>query len=291
MTFSATDDNISFAQDSVVVTVTAINDPPFNAHSFIPQFSYYVIDNPVLTGSCEDYDIEYGDVLSFEWYTDNDKKLGEGKKLILEPYTLDVGLHEIKLVVTDSSGLSTETTLEIMIYNYPDTQPEINNGSSDTADNKGLIVGGITAVVVIVVIILILFLLMRRHRIGEQADPSAEVQPPQHEQASIEQPPVTPHMEQQEDYQQPLPEHQYAEPPSIEEPHVEYSEQPITPDETAVGYQESHGDETFQEPEPEQLEQAPLEQENYQPLACPTCGTQIAAYTTPCPSCNTILNW
>jgi hypothetical protein len=322
--FSATDDNISFAQDSVEVTVTAVNDPPFNANIYSVQPGYYINGYPQFTGNCEDPDILYGDELSFSWYTDNEVLLGEGKQLGLEPYTLDVGIHRIKLVVTDSDGLSIETAIDIEISNLPDVPPKINEPTDD-GENKGLITVGITLAVVVAVILFALFFIIRRRKNDDRKDneenvaqpvqPSAQpAQPeqlphtPQASQAGVQVPAIAQQPIQQPDnYPLPQQDQSYQELPAAGEPDQDYTEQSLNPDLTLENTQEPISEPPIQEQssatdyysEPEEAEeqdtllqeQSSVEQDASHSVACPTCGAQIAVYTTPCPGCNTILNW
>ncbi len=67
-----------------------------------------------LIGSCFDEDAQWGDSLTFTWSSSIQGDLGSGEELIV---ILEPGTHIITLNVTDSEGISSQTTFEITITN------------------------------------------------------------------------------------------------------------------------------------------------------------------------------
>jgi hypothetical protein len=82
LTFSASDGSFE-STDSVVVTVTPINDPPENAKITSPESGFITSDvNTVyFSASCYDPDTSYGDKLTFKWTSNISGAIGTGKDI------------------------------------------------------------------------------------------------------------------------------------------------------------------------------------------------------------------
>jgi parallel beta-helix repeat protein len=119
------------------IMVTSVNDAPSKATITIPEGDLFE-DRPILlTGAAEDPDLNYGDVLSFDWYSNISGYLGNGP--VIGPY-LPAGSHRIALSVNDSKGDWTSTWRIIDILTAPSngTDPDDNGtGTNDSIDDDG----------------------------------------------------------------------------------------------------------------------------------------------------------
>lgn len=117
--------------------VTPVNDAPSRATIRTPEGDIYE-DRPItLTGAAEDPDLDYGDVLSFDWYSNISGYLGNGP--VIGPY-LPAGSHRIALNVNDSKGEWTSTWRVIDILTVPSngSDPDGNGtGTNDSIDDDG----------------------------------------------------------------------------------------------------------------------------------------------------------
>jgi large-conductance mechanosensitive channel len=137
----------------VVITVTPVNDPPEKANILTPANGTTIQSGQLLDfqGTCVDPDLDYGDVLTFSWYSDLSGILGTGS--FLNDIKLPVGEHNITLTVTDSSNASTNTSIKIKVY-----KSVVSKGDDN---NSGILLGSIIS---FFIIILILFLLIRKNQ-------------------------------------------------------------------------------------------------------------------------------
>jgi hypothetical protein len=106
MTASDGDGSISI---EVRITIDGINDPPSDPQ-IIGRTKYVEGGDQTVTATVIDPDLLFGDELTFTWSSDVTGIIGTGKTINL---SLPAGKHTITLTVTDSSGESVSTTLEI----------------------------------------------------------------------------------------------------------------------------------------------------------------------------------
>jgi hypothetical protein len=117
---TVSDVNGTNSQDTILIqfTILNVNDPPI-AKIIMPENNsyYYYYDYIYFEGSGTDPDIEHGDFLYYEWYSDIDGYLGEGE--ILEWVYLSKGTHIITLNVTDAKGFYDTDTVTIYYEGDP----------------------------------------------------------------------------------------------------------------------------------------------------------------------------
>ncbi len=118
ITFIAEDLYGETVSDQVTITVSGVNDPPFvenpvNNHSV----AYNSVDASLnLNYVFDDYDIVYGDFLTFDYYGDNfiDVEIISGV-VTLTPAGNWAGTATITFTAEDSGGLSIEHEVEILV--------------------------------------------------------------------------------------------------------------------------------------------------------------------------------
>jgi fibronectin type 3 domain-containing protein len=114
LTFYASDGNFEI-WDDVVISVKAVNDPPNIPEILKPNKNTEIHEDEKLKfeGSCNDPDLVYGDIIFFSWFSNVSGKIGEGKTL--RNIFLPEGNHTITLTVTDKLGISSHSTIFILV--------------------------------------------------------------------------------------------------------------------------------------------------------------------------------
>lgn len=164
----------SMISDEVTITVLPVNDPPTNVIITSPEDLAKITKGGYINfvGECFDPDVNYGDELTFSWYSSINGTLGQGKTL--RDIYLGVGEHLITLEVTDSYGETCEDTITVTVLDGAVSEdPE--------EDNTGLIIGSIGAIIIILIIILFLFLQFKKKKTpgpGSQAVPRSPAPKP-----------------------------------------------------------------------------------------------------------------
>jgi uncharacterized membrane protein len=161
-----------------VIVVENVNDPLEAPHITNPMegASYRVNQTFSLIGTCDDPDIQYGQVLDYSWSSNISGHLGYGSTLAVK--LLDAGMHLITLTVGDGEFEKTDT-IEVLIKPRDDGPPP--DGPDDDDETKGLnlfLVAGI--MVVLVVVGAVLFLVMGKRRAEE---PEEEMEAEEEEEA------------------------------------------------------------------------------------------------------------
>jgi hypothetical protein len=117
---TVSDINGTNSEDWITVqfTIMNVNDPP-TAKIISPENDsyFYYYDYIYFEGMGTDPDVEHGDFLYYEWYSDQDGLLGTGD--ILEWVYLSKGEHQITLIVIDSEGLYDTDTITIYYEGDP----------------------------------------------------------------------------------------------------------------------------------------------------------------------------
>ncbi len=97
----------------IYITVTPVNDAPENASINIIKQRFLKGEMIVLNGSANDADLEYGDILTMNWFLDRGLIGIQGETFEVIPA---IGKHLVILNVTDSTGLWTTTSIEVEVY-------------------------------------------------------------------------------------------------------------------------------------------------------------------------------
>lgn len=150
-------DSVYEVFDTVVITVTSVNDAPTQAKIIKPVDGLQIQANEVLSfeGWCYDADLPYGEVLTFKWSSDISGSIGTGKNLsniILQP-----GEHVITLEVSDKEGKATTAEININV---------LKKSVTDDGDTEGkeLYIYFSAGIIIIIVILCILAVLLRKRR-------------------------------------------------------------------------------------------------------------------------------
>ena len=153
-------DGVYQTSDDVIVSITAVNDPPNKPEIITPKDGIELVSGTKLDlkASCTDPDLMYGDGLTFSWSSNIDGMLGEGA--ILSGVSLSIGQHLIKVAVSDSENKTASRSINVTILASSDHQDEKNINDDSTIV---IFVGGII-IVIIIVLILILFLYQRKKK-------------------------------------------------------------------------------------------------------------------------------
>jgi parallel beta-helix repeat protein len=172
ITFFA-DNGIIEISDSVTITVTAVNDPPGPIEIQNPEDGSVISSDKmiILYAVCIDPDIEYGDVLEFEWSSSIDGTLGKGQSL--KGIMLSPGSHVITLKVTDQDGKETSSIMNIKV-NRP--------GDSETDDKSSttLVIAGVIIAIIVIIIVLFILISVRNRGVVElepEDDEGGDAQP------------------------------------------------------------------------------------------------------------------
>lgn len=115
LTFYASDD-VSEVSDDVIVTVTAVNDPPGTPDIRKPKLENRIIDDGDTLDfevKCIDPDVTYGDELSYLWTSDLDGDIGTDDTLT--GIVLTIGEHIISVEVTDKDGKSSTASITVTV--------------------------------------------------------------------------------------------------------------------------------------------------------------------------------
>jgi parallel beta-helix repeat protein len=161
--FSASDGTFQVSDD-VVITVTAVNDPPKNIQIINPTNEFITNDSTQIDfiGRCDDPDLNYGDELVFWWVTNTSTILSKKETFNA---VLAVGFYKITLTVVDSHGISLNDSVNISILRTPESKsPEIpelpgDENETDAAKKKDYLILYIVLTVGVVIIILLLMVL------------------------------------------------------------------------------------------------------------------------------------
>jgi hypothetical protein len=108
--------------DDVTITVTPMNDPPGPAIIISPKEGIEVENGTAInfSGLCDDVDLIYGDILTFNWSTKISGRIGSGENL--SDIILHSGQHQITLEVSDIVGESSIAIINVTIT--PDHIPK-----------------------------------------------------------------------------------------------------------------------------------------------------------------------
>jgi hypothetical protein len=191
--FNVSVKDTQLASDSVqiILNVDNVNDKPIPEIDLpaVPDTVYYQDADVELQGDVIDYDIDYGDEITFTWSSDVDGILGYGKKILTSNLTL--GKHYITLKVEDSEGAFNSKSTTIIIREVelpPEEEPEDEEESDFT-----FIILIVVMVVIIVVMLLVLFLVLRKKKKDKLLPPKPEEKKPfQYQQQPAEQPTSSP---------------------------------------------------------------------------------------------------
>ncbi len=99
----------------VNITVTAVNDPPETPIIRDPDDKTNINDGGKLNfrGSCDDPDLDYGDSLTYTWYSDVSGEIGVGKNV--DDVVLPIGDHIITLEVSDEENENSTASIMVTV--------------------------------------------------------------------------------------------------------------------------------------------------------------------------------
>jgi hypothetical protein len=137
------------------VTVTNLNQAPHNVTVTSTSGKTTFKEGEAIQFSASALDLD-GDDLTYEWFLDEQEKVGTGPNLNL----VDAGLgsHKISVEVTDSAGATTEANLQFSVQKDSDGPGE---------DGLSMMMIGIIAAVIVIVLVVILITVFMRKGGGE----------------------------------------------------------------------------------------------------------------------------
>jgi len=152
LTFTATDDDHKILAN-ITITVAPVDDPPEQPMIISPADGLNITDVSKLDfeGQCTDPDLPYGDELTFSWSSDISGDLGTGIKL--NGIKLPAGEHEITLTVTDNSGNSSFTTINVNV------SMEETGAAPISFEYYSLII-----IVIFILILIMIFFILKKKR-------------------------------------------------------------------------------------------------------------------------------
>jgi len=121
-------DSIAQISDKVKVTILPVNDAPTNAIIMLAEIIYFEDKNQPAIGNASDVDIQYGDELTFSWYSNKTGQIGIGQEINL---SLTSGTHTITLHVTDKNGEWVEVSIELEIRKSDDRINDKKDSDND----------------------------------------------------------------------------------------------------------------------------------------------------------------
>ena len=133
--FTANDTTLSVSH-TLLVIVLQVNDPPAGALIHFENWTYFENSDQPAIGTATDPDLEYGDLLTYRWYSSISGELDSGRKIDL---SLPSGHHNITLKVVDSEGSWTSTWARIEILDDPNTMDDdtLNDDDQIEEDKTG----------------------------------------------------------------------------------------------------------------------------------------------------------
>ena len=152
------------------------NNPPTEAEIESENESYQEGNPFTLRASAIDPDKVYGDTLTYEWYIEGMGKVGTGEEIELD---LESGIYSLKLVVTDSTGRSTDVVKKIEVNGIEGTGDD--EGSGEDINIWMIPIVAVLILLIIAILSLSIYHLRRRRDTGEQPRISLntfESQPP-----------------------------------------------------------------------------------------------------------------
>jgi hypothetical protein len=150
--FNASDGEYWISID-VVFIIDPVNDAPFDA-VINALSSYEELRDQIVSGSASDVDIDFGDELTYTWFSNISGEIGVGETINL---SLTAGKHLITLNVTDKSGAFTTASKEIEILPISNDQQN-KQGGSDFPWWMIIVI----AVVILLVFIIMIFVIIRK---------------------------------------------------------------------------------------------------------------------------------
>lgn len=125
ITLTVTDNKGANSNDSIVITITNNNTPVANAGE-----DQTVLENTVVTLDASDSSDDGGTISSWKW-EENSTLLSTQK--IFTKNDFSVGVHTLKLTVTDNDGATNSDTVVITITEKQNSAPMANAGPDKTA--------------------------------------------------------------------------------------------------------------------------------------------------------------
>lgn len=116
ITFSARYGDI-YLKRTLLIEIENVNDPPSNARILLPNIEF--TEGGYIEGfaTVVDPDLPYGESLSIIWSIDGIGQVGTG---VYVNFSLPAGTYQLRVVITDSSGATTEAVRTIEIRSEPE---------------------------------------------------------------------------------------------------------------------------------------------------------------------------
>ncbi len=103
---------------NVTIKVLPVNDAPTNLSISIEKTRFRTDEYIIVSSSARDVDLDYGDELTFTWFTKGETSLGKGRTM---EFKFEKGEYELVLNVTDKDGEGVETSIFIEVYEETST--------------------------------------------------------------------------------------------------------------------------------------------------------------------------
>jgi parallel beta-helix repeat protein len=199
LTFYAADDTDEISE-YVYVTVLPVNDPPGPARILEPHDGLTIDEGePIMfVGTCEDPDLEYGDILTYNWTSHISGSLGSEERV--GNVQLPAGEHIITLDVSDEEVLSATANITVIVIGPEEPEENITDGQEpgdgdddddddrDITDKEGegydmnmVGLGIAVAIIAIAAVLLLMMMMMRQKKKAEEEEKQAEPPPPERE--------------------------------------------------------------------------------------------------------------
>jgi hypothetical protein len=147
-------DGIADATDSFRIMVEPVNDAPFDPMVEVDMTTVVEGGSIRANASAMDVDIDYGDELTFAWFSNRTGRIGVGKEMDL---TLPAGHHRITMTATDEAGEFVQYDVDLIITPKPVNEtPDDDDDDTDPADNRGS--GSITIIIGVSISLVLLIL-------------------------------------------------------------------------------------------------------------------------------------
>ena len=164
ITFHANDSSLE-VNDSIVVTVRPVNDPPEGPSITLLGQPFRAGGPQIARGNATDPDLPYGEGLEFTWSSNVTGRIGRGRELNL---SLPAGRHLVTLMVNDLSGALVETSVvvEVLEAGPPDgTDGEPSGGTDgDGSHGAGPPLLLLLLVVIIICALAVASVILAKHR-------------------------------------------------------------------------------------------------------------------------------
>ena len=166
-------DSFFGVSDTIYITVTPVNDAPYDAKILLPEHALVVGGDQTVYGTAKDVDLSYGDELNYTWYSGTSGFIGYGQYVNL---SLPAGKHDVTLKVIDSWGAITLATVTVDVQG-PETLV-VPTDDDDDDDHTGYL-GYLVPIVIILAALLSVLLAVILVSRGKRPEPPPPERPKQ----------------------------------------------------------------------------------------------------------------